>query len=74
MRNSYAHYYNKGFHGQNIFFSNSDYLMLLDLMGKNMERYHITIVAYCLIPNHYHFLLRQDGSASPSLFIHLNKK
>ncbi len=43
--------------------------MLLDLMGKNRERYHITIVAYCLIPNHYHFLLKQDGSASPSLFI-----
>jgi len=69
LKNSYAHYYNKGYHGQNIFFSKPDYLMLLDLMGKNSERYQITIVAYCLIPNHYHFLLRQDGSDSSSLFI-----
>ncbi len=24
----------------------------------------ITVIAYCLMPNHYHFLLRQDGETS----------
>jgi REP element-mobilizing transposase RayT len=30
---------------------------------------HVTILAYCLMPNHYHFMLRQDGEVTPSTFI-----
>jgi len=69
MKNNYSHFYNKGFNGQTIFFSKSDYFMLLDLMHKYCCRYNITMVAYCLIPNHYHFLLRQDGEVSDSKYV-----
>ena len=31
----------------------------------------VTIVAYCLMPNHYHLLLRQDGEISLSKFINV---
>ena len=31
-----------------------------------MERFQITVIAYCLMPNHYHFLFRQDGHYSMS--------
>ena len=29
-------------------------------------RYCISVIAYCLMPNHYHFLLRQDSEISIS--------
>jgi REP element-mobilizing transposase RayT len=35
-------------------------------MKKYFRRYQIAIIAYCLMPNHYHFLLRQDGEVALS--------
>ncbi len=69
MKNDYSHFYNKGVNGRPIFFVESDYLMLLDLMNKYCLRYHITMIAYCMIPNHYHFLLRQNNTATDSRFV-----
>ncbi len=69
MEYSYSHFYNKGVNGQPIFFAESDYLMLLDLMNKYCHRYHISMIAYCLIPNHYHFLLRQNTEETDSRFV-----
>jgi len=38
-------------------------------MKKYSKKFHISIIAYCLMPNHYHFLLRQDGPFSISDFM-----
>lgn len=38
-------------------------------MKKYSIKFHISVVAYCLMPNHYHFLLRQDGLFSLSTFM-----
>ena len=32
-------------------------------MQEVASRHQLTIVAYCLLPNHYHILARQDGEA-----------
>jgi REP element-mobilizing transposase RayT len=40
-------------------------------MKKYAKAYSITLIAYCLMPNHYHFLLRQDGDVSPGKFINV---
>ena len=34
-----------------------------------MRQFNITIIVYCLLPNHYHFLLRQDGEDGANLVI-----
>jgi REP element-mobilizing transposase RayT len=54
-----------------IFFDPDNYLHCLRLVKRYTERYHITVIAYCLMPNHYHFLLRQDGEVSISKFINV---
>ena len=55
----YYHVYNRGAHKQNIFFENANYLHVISLFKKYISQYNIIIAAYCLMPNHYHLILRQ---------------
>ena len=65
----YYHIYNRGANRERIFFNAENYLYLLKLAKKYCQKYQIGIIAYCLMPNHYHFLLRQDGETSIGHFI-----
>ncbi len=66
---SYYHIYNRGAHSESIFFEDENYSYLVSLFKKNAERYNIIVAAYCLMPNHYHLVLkeRHDGSISSFL-------
>jgi len=55
------HIYNRGNHKRNIFLEESDYLFYLKKLREYKEKYNITILCYCLMPNHFHLLLRQDS-------------
>ncbi len=63
------HVYNRGAHKARIFAADDDYRRLLSLFGKYSARYSVSLVAYCLMPNHYHLLLRQDPRGSISDFL-----
>jgi REP element-mobilizing transposase RayT len=69
VRDGYYHIYNRGANRQNIFYESENYLFLLKRLKKYALKFHIMVIAYCLMPNHYHFLLRQDGENSISLMI-----
>ena len=60
------HIYNRGVDGQPTFFSAENYIHLLRLLRRELQRCPATVIAYCLMPNHYHLLLRQDGERSLS--------
>jgi putative transposase len=57
----FYHIYNRGSACQPIFFEEENYLYLLRLVKKYALVTGITVIAYCLMPNHYHFLVRQDS-------------
>jgi REP element-mobilizing transposase RayT len=38
----------------------------MDLLSKYSIKYAVSVLAYCLMPNHYHFVLRQEESGSIS--------
>jgi REP element-mobilizing transposase RayT len=65
----YYHVFNRGVNRQNVFYSNENYFYCLRLISKNAGKFFMQVVAYCLMPNHYHFLIRQDGDVPISKFI-----
>lgn len=65
----YYHIYNRGAGKAKIFFNNGNYQYLLKLMKEYYQKYGATIIAYCLMPNHYHFLLRQESDWPLSRFM-----
>ncbi|MFA5832870.1 MAG: transposase [Bacteroidota bacterium] len=65
----YYHVYNRGANRQNIFLKNENYEYCINLLLKYSPQYHVSIFAYCLMPNYYHLLLRQNGNGSIGRFI-----
>jgi len=57
----YYHIYNRGAGRQSIFYKDKDYFRVTKLMKKIAGICDISIIAYCLLPNHYHWLVRQNG-------------
>ena len=65
----YYHVYNRGANQQPIFASEENYRFLLRRTREYLPSYLIRIVAYVLMPNHYHFLIGvdEDGALAPFL-------
>jgi len=57
----YYHIFNRGAHQVSIFREHDNYLFVLRKMKAYCPALHIAPIAYCLLPNHYHMLVRQDG-------------
>jgi putative transposase len=65
----YFHYYNRGVNRDDIFFSSENYEYLIQTFFRFLPSYPVELIAYCLMPNHYHILLRQNESKAGSAFI-----
>ena len=65
----YYHIYNRGCNKERIFFEDGNYLFLLNKLGEGANEHHISVLVYCLMPNHYHFLMRQDGETSVAVLM-----
>ena len=79
----YFHVYNHAVGNETLFKTENDYDYFLEEFSLAKRRYSSSIVAYCLMPNHFHYLLRQDGAepiyrifndAFTSYTLHYNSK
>ena len=69
LPNQYYHIYNRGAHRSDIFRNDADYVFLLKLVKEQAQKCDISVIAYCLMHNHYHFLLCQNGNVKISNFM-----
>ena len=64
VQHGYYHIYNRGAGRHDLFIEEDNYLYVLRRTKKYIREFYLAIIAYCLMPNHYHFLVRQDGEIS----------
>ena len=65
----YYHICNRGANCEPIFFDRANYEYLLRLVKGKVMQHGVSVIAYCLMPNHYHFLLRQELDSPLSKFV-----
>ena len=57
----YYHVYNRGSGRRPLFVEDDNYLFVLRLIGRYARALDVAVIAYCLMPNQTHLMLRQDG-------------
>jgi REP element-mobilizing transposase RayT len=67
VQGSHYHLYNRGAGRASVFVDDTDYRDFLLRFKGYVARYQVQVIAYCLMPNHFHFLVRQDGIHRASL-------
>jgi putative transposase len=65
----YYHIFNRGANKARIFFIEENYSYCFRLLKKYSLQQNVAILAYCLMPNHYHLVCRQDAGGSISKFL-----
>jgi putative transposase len=63
------HIYNRAITGTLLFALPDNYVYLLRKAKELTLELRIAVLAYCLMPTHYHFVLRQEADAPISLFV-----
>jgi REP element-mobilizing transposase RayT len=63
----YYHLYNRGASKGSIFRDEDNYVFVLRKIKHYSREYALTVIAYCLMPNHYHLLVRQEGQERAGL-------
>jgi len=65
----FYHLYNRGARQLTIFREPTNYEFVLRRVKKYLLQYDLTVIAYCLLPNHFHFLVRQNSDNPAGLLV-----
>ena len=68
--NGHYHIYNRGHNKNPIFLQTKDYQRYLKRLEEYLKKHEVTLLCYCLMPNHVHLLMRQNGDEPIERFIH----
>lgn len=63
------HIYNRGNRKSNIFLNTKDYLRFIRRLKEYKNRFEIVLLCYCLLPNHFHFLLKSQKEDAITKFM-----
>lgn len=71
--NAYYHVVMRGNNRQNIFANDVDMFHFMRSIGHAHSKYEFTIIAFCIMTNHYHLLLRSKDDLS-KIMAFINRK
>ncbi|MFC1591150.1 transposase [Thermodesulfobacteriota bacterium] len=63
---------NRGRQGQKIYRSDNDYRYVLGIVQETIKMWDLRVVAYCLMPNHYHLLVQTSQGNLSRCMRHIN--
>ncbi len=66
--NKIYHIVLKGINSNNIFLSDGDYKIFIKCFKNTCVEYNVEILAYCLMTNHVHFILKFNNENMPEMF------
>ncbi len=58
QKGHFYHIVNRGVEQRKIFLCEADYATFMQLLSRACEKYKVPIVAYALMPNHFHILIK----------------
>ena len=64
---AWHHVMNRGAARAQIFFSDQDCLLFLDLLDDVVDKLGLEVLAYALMPNHFHLLVRSPGTVASAM-------
>ena len=64
------HVINRGNRRARVFHDHTDYRTFLDLMQRASQRVPMRLLGYCLMPNHFHFVMWPYGDDDLSRWMH----
>jgi REP element-mobilizing transposase RayT len=65
----YYHLYNRGCNKELIFHGEKDFKKLIEIISESKMDEYLQLCAFSLMPNHYHFLVKQTSSKPVSSWI-----
>ena len=71
MSNQFYHVLNRGNSRSEVFFSPDDYQEFISLMFSTIEGFPVEVYSFCLMPNHFHLLIRPREAQGLSKWLQL---
>ena len=69
LKDNFYHVFSRGNRKSQIFFEPSDYLRFLKKAQEYKNKYQVAVIVFCLLPNHFHLLLKQLAKVPLSQFM-----
>jgi len=69
---AYYHVMNRGRRREKIFETTRDYQLFLSTLSEAHQRFEIQVISYCLMPNHYHLLIKTPQANLGRAMRHIN--
>lgn len=70
LQGTVFHVLNRGARRATLFHNECDYLAFLDVVREGLPRFNVKVIAYCLMPNHWHFVIQCERVAELSRMMH----
>lgn len=70
----YHHIINRGVEKRKVFLCDEDFKKFIDILEEFKSMYNYTIIAYCLMDNHYHLLLHTTQNNLSFIMKRINQK